>query len=92
MGNVRQMLEVLGTIGSLVVVLLLAVLAVLLIAVTALIAFAAVAGSMIHWRGLWRRLTRGRAPLTVKPGESAAPERRRAELSGGTARMRRSAL
>ncbi|MFI7701334.1 hypothetical protein [Nonomuraea sp. NPDC049480] len=83
------MVEVLGTIGSLLVVLLLIVLSVLIISVVALVALAALAGSMTDWRGLWRRLTRREAGLTLKLSGSTVPERRRAELSGATPRLRR---
>jgi phosphate/sulfate permease len=83
------MLDVFGTIGSVVVVLLLVVLATLVIAVVALVALAVMAGSMTNWRRLWRRLTGRQARLTLKLSGSAVPERRRAELSGGTPRLRR---
>ncbi|TMR21149.1 hypothetical protein ETD86_16330 [Nonomuraea turkmeniaca] len=83
------MLDVLGTIGSLVVVLLLIVVATLAISIVVLVALAAMAGSMIDWRRWWPRLTRTEARLTLKLSGSTVPERRRAELSGGTPRLRR---
>ncbi|MEQ4722694.1 hypothetical protein [Nonomuraea sp. B19D2] len=52
------MLEVIGTIGSLMTALLLIVLAVLAISVLALVSFGVLAGSMADWRALRRRLTR----------------------------------
>ncbi|MEO3868099.1 hypothetical protein ABGB18_04625 [Nonomuraea sp. B12E4] len=83
------MVAVLGIIGSLTVVLVLIVLAVLVIAVAALATFAALAGSMADWQALWRRLTRGRARLTLKFSADTAPERLRAQLTGGIPGVRR---
>ncbi|WP_433444329.1 hypothetical protein [Nonomuraea sp. CA-141351] len=83
------MLEVIGTIGSLMTVLLLIVLTVLAISVAALVGFAVLAGSMADWPGLWRRLTRRRPRLTLKLSGSAVPARLRAELSGSMPRLRR---
>lgn len=83
------MLTVLGVIGSLVVVLVLIVLAVVAIAVAAMLVLAALAGSMADWRALWRRVTRREARLSLKLSGPAAPERLRAELSGGVPQVSR---
>ncbi|WP_188193418.1 hypothetical protein [Nonomuraea sp. SYSU D8015] len=83
------MVELLGTIGSLVVVLLLVVLAILVISVIVLVTLAALAGSMTDWRRLWRRLAPRQERLTVKLSGSGVPERRQGELSGSTPRLRR---
>ncbi|MEU1728754.1 hypothetical protein ACNF49_33500 [Actinomadura sp. ATCC 39365] len=78
------MLTVLGTIGSLVIVFVLIVLAVLVIAVVAVLAMGALAGTMVDWHTLWRRLTRRGARLPLKLSAPEAPARLRAKLSGGT--------
>ncbi|TDC06230.1 hypothetical protein E1267_17020 [Nonomuraea longispora] len=83
------MVEVLGAIGSLTVVVLLIVMAVLLVAVIAMVTFVTMAAVMLNWRGMRRRLGRGGAGLELKLSGSAVPARRRAELSGGTPRVRR---
>ncbi|MFB9630205.1 hypothetical protein [Nonomuraea helvata] len=83
------MLEVIGTIGSLMAALLLIVVAVLAISVLALVAFAVLAGSMADWRALRRRLGHRKPKLTLKLSGSAIPDRLRAELSGAVPRMRR---
>ncbi|QYC41343.1 hypothetical protein Nocox_18670 [Nonomuraea coxensis DSM 45129] len=83
------MLDVLGAIGSLLVVLLLIAAAIAVTAVIALAAFVVMAGSMVRWRHLWRRLTGRERRLTVKLSGERVPERRRGELSGRTPRLRR---
>ncbi|TDE21340.1 hypothetical protein E1295_46790 [Nonomuraea mesophila] len=83
------MVEVLGAIGSLTVVVLLIVMAVLLVAAVAMVTFVMMAAVMMNWRGVWRRLGRGDRGLELKLSGSAVPARRRAELRGGTPRVRR---
>ncbi len=84
-----RMMTLLGTIGSLAVVLILIVAAVLLISAVGMVVLLTMAASMTRWRRLWRRLTRGEARLALKLSDERAPERRRAELSGVTPRVRR---
>ncbi|MCK2219227.1 hypothetical protein MF672_036350 [Actinomadura sp. ATCC 31491] len=83
------MLDVLGTIGSLLVVLLLLAGAIALIAVLALVVLAALAGTMVDWRRTWRRLTGRDRRLTVKLSGERVPERLRGELTRATPRLRR---